>query len=72
MAVRTSLTQNQKNPETEKYVCNIINASLQLETPLQVQNLGIAHPLTFKKGTPLLLNFSKELNEMKFTAKNYY
>ena len=34
-----------KTPETEKYVCNIINTNLQLESPLQVQDLDIAHPL---------------------------
>ena len=33
-----------ENLETEKYVCNIINTSLQLKSTLQVQDLDIAHP----------------------------
>ena len=49
-----------KTPETEKYVCNIINSNLKLESPLQVQDLDIAHPLPSKKGTPIIIKFLRK------------
>ena len=47
-----------KNLETDKYMCNILNISLQLESALQIEDFDVAHPQPSKKGTPLLLNLS--------------
>ena len=49
-----------KTPETEKYVCNIININLQFESPLQVQDLDIAHPQSSKTGTPIIIKFLRK------------
>ena len=49
-----------KTPKTEKYVCNIININFQLESPLQVQDLDIAHPLPSKNGTPIIIKFLRK------------
>ena len=49
-----------KISEIEKYVGNIINTSLQFESPLQVQDLDIAHPLLSKKETPIIFKFLRK------------
>ena len=58
-----------KTPETEKYVCNIINSNLKLESPLQVQDLDIAHPLPSKKGTPIIIKFLRKTQRNEIYRK---
>ena len=43
--------------EIENFVCNTLNKHLQLDSPLQANDLDIAHPLPSKKGTPVIVKF---------------
>ena len=43
--------------EIENFVCNTLNEHLQLDSPLQANDLDIAHPLPSKKGTPVIVKF---------------
>ena len=47
----------EKYLEIENFVCNTLNEHLQLESPLQANDLDIAHPLLSKKGTPVIVKF---------------
>ena len=39
--------------EIKNFVCNTLNEYLQLDSPLQANDLNIAHPLLSKKGIPI-------------------
>ena len=43
--------------EIENFVCNTFNEHLQLDSLLEANDLDIAHPLTSKKGTPVIVKF---------------
>ena len=43
--------------EIENFVCTTLNGHLQLDSPLQANDLDIAHPLPSKKGTPIIVKF---------------
>ena len=51
--------------ECENFVCDLINEKIKRETPLQVHDLDIAHPLPARKGTPVIIKF------LRRTQRNY-
>ena len=51
--------------ECENFVCDLINEKIKPETPLQVHDLDIAHPLPARKGTPVIIKF------LRRTQRNY-
>ena len=51
--------------ECENFVCDLINEKIKPETPLQVHDLDIAHPLPAPKGTPEIIKF------LRRTQRNY-
>ena len=58
-----------KTLKTEKYVCDIINSNLKLESPLQVQDLDITHPLPSKKGTQFIIKFLRKTQRNEVYCK---
>ena len=55
----------EKYLECENFVCDLINEKIKPETPLQVHDLDIAHPLPARKGTPVIIKF------LRRTQRNY-
>ena len=57
--------------EIENFVCNTLNEHLQLDSPLQANDLDIAHPLPSKKGTPVIVKFIRrsQKNEVQVYRK---
>ena len=55
--------------QIENFVCNILNKHLQLDSPLQANDLDIAHPLPSKKGTPIIVKFIRRTQKMKYIEK---
>ena len=57
--------------EIENFVCNTLNEHLQLDSPLQANDLDIAHPLPSKKGTPIIVKFIRrsQKNEVQVYRK---
>ena len=49
--------------EIKNFVCNTLNEHLQLDSPLQANNLDIAHPLPSKKGTPIIVKFIRRIKK---------
>ena len=49
--------KERKYLERENFVCDLINEKIKPETPLQVHDLDIAHPLPARKGTPVIIKF---------------
>ena len=55
--------------EIENFVCNTLNEHLQLESPLQANDLDIAHPLPSKKGTPVIVKFIRRTQKNEVYRK---
>ena len=58
--------------ECENYICDKLNGSLPLDSPLQVNNKDIAHPLPSKKnvrGTPVIIKFLRRTQRNEIYAK---
>ena len=43
--------------DTENYISKTLNTHLSLDNPLQVKDLDVAHALSAKKGTPIIVKF---------------
>ena len=46
-------------------MCDLINEKIKTETPLQVHDLDIDHPLPAREGTPVIIKF------LRRTQRNY-
>ena len=55
--------------EIENFVCNTLNEHLQLGSPLQANDLDIAHPLPSKKGTPVIVKFIRRTQKNEVYRK---
>ena len=58
--------------ECEHYICDKLNNSLPLDSPLQVNDIDIAHPLPSKKnvrGTPIIIKFLRQTQRNEIYAK---
>ena len=55
--------------ECENFVCDLINEKIKPETPLKVHDLDIAHPLTARKGTPVIIKFLRRTQRYYIFAK---
>ena len=55
--------------EIENFVCNTLNEHLQLDSPLQENDLDIAHPLPSKKGTPVIVKFIRRTQKNEVYRK---
>ena len=55
--------------EIENFVCNTLNEHLQLDSPLQANDLDIAHPLPSKKAPQLLSSSFVGHKKMKYIEK---
>ena len=55
--------------EIENFVCNTLNEHLQLDSPLQANDLDIAHPLPSKKGTPVIVKFIRKTQKNEVYRK---
>ena len=55
--------------EIENFVCNTLNENLQLDSPLQANDLDIAHPLPSKKGTPVIVKFIRRTQKNEVYRK---
>ena len=55
--------------EIENFVCNTLNEHLQLDSPLQANDLDIAHPLPSKKGTPVIVKFIRRTQKNQVYRK---
>ena len=55
--------------ECENFVCDLINEKIKRETPLQVHDLDIAHPLPARKGTPVITKFLRRTQRNCIYAK---
>ena len=55
--------------EIENFVCNTLNEHLQLDSPLQANDLDIAHPLPSKKGTPVIVKFIRRTQKNEVYRK---
>ena len=55
--------------EIEKFVCNTLNEHLQLDSPLQANDLDIANPLPSKKGTPVIVKFIRRTQKNEVYRK---
>ena len=55
--------------ETENFVCSTLNAHLKLDTPLQIGDLDIAHPIPAKKGTSIIIKFLRRFQRNEIYAK---
>ena len=55
--------------EIENFVCNTLNEYLQLDSPLQANDLDIAHPLPSKKGTPVIVKFIRRTQKNEVYRK---
>ena len=53
----------------ENFVCNTLNEHLQLDSPLQANDLDIAHPLPSKKGTPVIVKFIRRTQKNEVYRK---
>ena len=49
--------------------CNTLNEHLQLDSPLQANDLDIAHPLPSKKGTPIIVKFIRRTQKNEVHRK---
>ena len=59
----------EKYLEIENFVCNTLNENLQLDSPLQANDLDIAHPLPSKKGTPVIVKFIRRTQKNEVYRK---
>ena len=59
----------EKYLEIENFVCNTLNEHLQLDSPLQANDLDIAHPLPSKKGTPVIVKFIRRTQKNEVYRK---
>ena len=58
--------------ECENYICDKLNDSLPLDSPLQINDIDIAHPLPSKKnvrGTPIIIKFLRRTQRNEIYAK---
>ena len=55
--------------EIENFVCNTLNKHLQLDSPLQANDLDIAYPLPSKKGTPVIVKFIRRTQKNEVYKK---
>ena len=55
--------------EIENFVCNTLNEHLQLDSPLQANDLDIAHPLPSKKDTPVIVKFIRRTQKNEVCRK---
>ena len=55
--------------EIENFVCNTLNEHLQLDSPLQANDLDIAHPLPSKKGTSVIVKFIRRTQKNEVYRK---
>ena len=55
--------------EIENFVCNTLNEHLQLDSPLQANDLDIVHPLPSKKGTPVIVKFIRRTQKNEVYRK---
>ena len=55
--------------ECENFVFGLINEKIKPETPLQVHDLDIAHPLPARKGTPVIIKFLRKTQRNCIYAK---
>ena len=58
--------------ECENYICNKLNGSLPLDSPLQVNDINIAHPLPLKKNvkrTQVIIKFLRRTQRNEIYAK---
>ena len=55
--------------EIENFVCNTLNKHLQFDSPLQANDLDIAHPLPSKKGTPVIVKFIRRTQKNEVYRK---
>ena len=55
--------------EIENFVCNTLNEHLQIDSPLQANDLDIAHPLPSKKGTPVIVKFIRRTQKNEVYRK---
>ena len=55
--------------EIENFVCSTLNEHLQLDSPLQANDLDIAHPLPSKKGTPVIVKFIRRTQKNEVYRK---
>ena len=55
--------------EIENFVCNTLNEHLQLDSPLQANDLDIAHPLPSKKNTPVIVKFIRRTQKNEVYRK---
>ena len=55
--------------EIENFVCNTLNEHLQLDSPLQANDLDIAHSLPSKKGTPVIVKFIRRTQKNEVYRK---
>ena len=55
--------------EIENFVCDTLNEHLQLDFPLQANDLDIAHPLLSKKGTLIIVKFIRRTQKNKVYRK---
>ena len=58
--------------ECENYICHKLNDSLPLDSPLQINDIDIAHPLPSKKnvrGTPIIIKFLRRTQRNEIYAK---
>ena len=58
--------------EIENFVCNTLNEHLQLDSPLQANDLDIAHPLPSKKGTPAIVKFIRRTQKNEVYRKKRF
>ena len=55
--------------EVEKHVCSTLNSHLNLDTPLNVSDLDIAHVIPSKKGIPIIIKFIRRFQRNEVYAK---
>ena len=55
--------------EIENFLCYILNEHLQLDSPLQANDLDIAHPLPSKKGTPIIVKIIRRTQKNEVYRK---
>ena len=58
-----------KHLECENFVSDLLNEKIKPETPLQVHDLDIAHPLRARKGTPVIIKFLRRIQRNYIYAK---
>ena len=64
--------KTEKYLECENYICDKLNNSLPLDSPLQVNDIDIAHPLPSKKnvrGAPIIIKFLRQTQRNEIYAK---